>query len=142
MAPLALRDGQFLDVRMGLEIHGTEYGRRLKVTNSVYQYQSDAAGQKWIFRYEYARHPSGPHPPTHFHVRGHLAEDCLREGEALDRVHFPASTRVSLEAVIRLLVDQFHVRTAMRRNDWRRVLTHTEREFLDIAHRAVSGRAR
>jgi hypothetical protein len=60
MAPIALRDGRSLDVRMGLETRGTEYGRQLKVTNSVYQSESDAAGQNWIFRYEYARHPSGP----------------------------------------------------------------------------------
>jgi hypothetical protein len=142
MAPVALHNGRFLDVRIGLEMRGGEHRQSLKVTTSIYQYQSDLEGHAWIFRYEYARHPSDPHPPTHFHVRGRLVEDCLREGETLERIHFPASTRVSLEAVIRLLIDQFHVRSTLRRNDWRKLVTQTEREFLRIAHRAISGRAR
>lgn len=139
LASVPLRDGRFLDVRMGLAIYGTPDGRRLKVDQSVFQYQSSPGS--WVFRYEYNRHPVGPHPPTHLHVRGELAENCLREGELLEHVHFPA-TRVSLEAVIRLLVDQFHVPSQLKRSDLRKLLTQTEREFLDIAHRAISGRTR
>ncbi|MGD0074476.1 MAG: hypothetical protein ABSD31_09055 [Candidatus Binataceae bacterium] len=52
MAPVQLRDGRFLDVRMGLTIHGTQDGWRLKVMNSVFQYQVTATGDDWIFRYE------------------------------------------------------------------------------------------
>ena len=77
----------------------------------------------------------------HFHIRGDLTEKCLRAGESLERIHFPA-TRVSLEAVIRLLADQFHVRSLLQRGELRKLLTQTEREFLNIAHRAVSGRTR
>lgn len=141
LAALPLRDGRYLDVRMGLAIYGTPDGRRLKVDQSVFQYQSDAGGDGWIFRYEYNRHPVGSHPPMHFHIRGKLTENCLRAGESLERIHFPA-TRVSLEAVIRLLVDQFHVPPVLKRSELRKLVTQTEREFLNIAHRAVSGRTR
>lgn len=138
LTPIALRDGRFLDVRMGLAIQGTTDGSRLKTLNSVFQYQSDLDGNNWIFRYEYARHPTGPHPPTHLHLRGQLTEACLRAGDTLEHIHFPA-TRVPLEAVIRLLIDQFHVPTTERRNFLRKVLLESERAFLDIAHRAPSG---
>ena len=74
---------------MGLEVQGTEHGPRLKVMHSVFQYSFDNAGKAWVFRYEYDRHPQGPHPPSHFHVRGTLEEDCLRNGELLDVCIFP-----------------------------------------------------
>ena len=138
IAPLALRDGRFLDVRMGLAIHGTPEGRRLKVTHSVFQYQVSGSGNDWIFRYEYARNPPGPHPPTHLHIRGTLTENCLRTGDSLERIHFPGSSRISLEAVIRLLIEEFHVVPVKPRSFWRPLLTETERAFLDIAHRAPS----
>jgi|HubBroStandDraft_1064217.scaffolds.fasta_scaffold204136_2 hypothetical protein len=134
-----LTDGRFLDVRMGLAIHGTARGPQLKVLQSVFQYQSDSAQDNWIFRYEYDRYPHRPHPPTHFHVRGQLTEDCLPAGGSLEKVHFPASSRVSLESVIRLLIEQFSVPATTRRNLWRAVLTESEKAFLDIAHRAASG---
>ena len=138
LAPMGLTDGRYLRIYMGLAIQKTKNGPRLKVLNSGFQYQTDTSGTNWIFRYDYERQPVRPHPPTHFHVRGHLTENCLPAGMALERVHFPA-TRVSLEAVIRLLIDQFHVPTQSIRSIWRKLLTETEREFLDIANRAASG---
>jgi hypothetical protein len=141
MRPMRLRDGRFLGVRMGLALYGRKEGDRLKVDKSVFQYQSDAEGQNWIFRYEYARQPIGPYPPCHLHVRGELSENCLASGQLLERIQFPV-TRVSLEAVIRLLVDQFHIPAFSRRQELRKLLTQTEREFLEIGHPAVSGRTR
>jgi hypothetical protein len=67
-----------------------------------------------------------------------LTESALRAGETLEHVHFPA-TRVPLEAVIRLLIEQFHVRPVTPRSVWRKVFAHTERDFIDVAHRAISG---
>jgi hypothetical protein len=130
VAPLALRDGRFLNVRMGLAIHRSDQGPRLKVMNSSFQYQFDAAGSQWVFRYEYDRNPKGPHPQTHFHIRGQLTESALRAGNTLEHIHFPA-TRVSLEAVIRLLVDQFHIRPVTPQSIWRKILTQTERDFIE-----------
>jgi hypothetical protein len=139
--PMKLRDGRYLRVYLGLSIQGTSTGPRLRVINSGYQYQSDQDGDKWIFRYDYERKPHRPYPPTHFHVKGKLTEDCLPSNKSLEEVHFPA-TRVSLEAVIRLLIEQFGISPFARRAVWRRVLTESEREFLNIAHRGASGPAR
>jgi hypothetical protein len=141
LAPIQLRDGNFLRIYYGLAIHRTPEGPRLKVINSGFSYQMDQQGQRWIFRYDYDRVPRRPHPPTHLHIRGDLKENCLPQGDALEGVHFPA-TRVSLEAVIRLLIGQFGVRPATPRSIWRRLLAESEREFLDIAHRGLSGSAR
>jgi len=106
---------------------------------SIYQYQTSNTEDDWIFRYEYDRHPHRPHPPTHLHVRGELTENCMTGSERLEDIHFPASARVSLESVIRLLADQFGVRTNTRRGFWRAVLTESEKPFLEIAHRGPSG---
>ena len=123
---------------MYMSIQGTPEGRRLKVDSSGFQYQADQDGKRWIFRYEYERNPPRPHPPTHFHVRGNLMEACLPDGELLEDIHFPV-LRISIEAIIRVLVDQFHVPCQSPRSVWRAMLTESERPFLDIAHRAVSG---
>lgn len=138
MAPIKLRDGKFLRLYYGLAIHRTNEGPRLQVMNSGFQYQLDSDGGRWVFRYDYDRYPQRPYPPTHFHVRGELKENCLQRGDTLEDIHFPA-TRVSVEAIIRLLVDQFGMPTAKPRSFWRRLLTESERGFLDVAHRPLSG---
>jgi len=138
LAPIQLRDGKFLRVYYGLAIQGTSEGPRLKVINSGFKYQVDIDGKRWIFRYDYDRFPRRPYPPTHFHIRGDLKENCLPGGEVLEDIHFPA-TRVSLEAVIRLLIDQFGVSPATPRGIWRKLLAKSEADFLDIAHRGLSG---
>jgi hypothetical protein len=130
VSPLALRDGRFLNMRMGLAIHRIDQSLRLKVMNSSFQYQLDAAGSQWVFRYEYDRNPKGPHPQTHFHIRGQLTESALRADDTLQHIHFPA-TRVSLEAVIRSLIDEFHVRPVTPQSVWRKILTQTERDFIE-----------
>ena len=141
LAPVKLRDGRFLRVYYGLAIHRTPVGPRLKVINSGFQYQIDPGGNRWIFRYDYDREPQRPYPPTHFHIRGDLRENCLASRDLLENIHFPA-TRVSLEAIIRLLIDQFGVPSAKPRDIWRKLLVESEREFLNIAHRGLSGSRR
>ena len=141
LEPMALTDGRYLRIYMGLAIHRTKEGERLKILNSGYQYQADTNGKEWIFRYDYERNPVRPHPPTHLHLRGTLTENCLPAGKALDDIHFPAA-RVSLEAVIRLLIDQFKVHARTGRSHWRRLLTESEKAFLEIANKALSGASR
>ncbi len=55
-----------------------------------------------------------------------------------ERIHFP-TTRVPLEALIRLLIDHFHIPSHLPRVAWRKLLTYTESEFLDITQRGISG---
>ena len=129
----------YLRVTVGLYWEETEHGPRLKVEQSSYQYQEDRDGDRWIFRYDFLRNPPAPHPADHFQVRGTLLEDnCLPRGITLERVHFP-TFRISLEAVIRLLADQFEVSTNEPADLWRPVLAETERAFHGIAHRSLSG---
>ncbi len=112
---------------------------RLKVEKSVYQYQLDEDGDHWIVRYDYLRYPDEPHPGAHVQIRGSLTETDVRPIHGtLDRIHFPTG-RVSLEAVIRMLVEQFGVRTNEEARVWRPVLSCSEEEFLKIARQAISG---
>ena len=136
---LPLNDGRLLRFSMSLYLAPHEGGTRLKVEKSVYQYQLDQDGERWIFRYDYLRHATEPHPAAHLQIRGALIEGTVAPvRETLDRVHFPTG-RVSLEAVIRLLVEQFGVRTNEESEIWRPVLAESERVFEEIAHRPLSG---
>jgi hypothetical protein len=140
-APLLLTDGRFL--RMSVQLSASPgVGGPFRVTKASYQYQQDAAGDDWVFRYDYLREPAGsPHPAAHLQVRGTLAARAtLAPGRQLERVHF-VTGRVSLEAVIRVLVEQFGVPARSPAATWRPVLAETERQFLEDAWQPLSGPA-
>jgi hypothetical protein len=139
--PLPLNDGRFLRLYFLLERMRTDEGWRLKVRESSLQYQATAqSDDQWICRYDYLREPGpDPHPQTHLQVNGTLAAvGVLPPDHPLGRVHFPTD-RVSLEAVIRLLADQFSVLCHTESALWRPVLAESERAFQEIAHRPLSG---
>jgi hypothetical protein len=140
-----LNDGRYLRLMISLYFEDVgEVGRRLKVSDSTYQYQQDnppvgRASDRWIFRYDYLRTPRSQHPGNHLQIRGTLIEDCLPNSKkSLERLHFP-TMRVSLEAVIPLLAEQFKVKCNEPPKVWRRMLAESEAAFLGIAHRALSG---
>ncbi len=133
-----LRDGRFLRLSIVLFRAPHESGHRMKVEQAAYQYQVDDAGNRWAFRYDYRREPADQHPASHLQVRGNLWEAVPLYRGMLERVHFPTG-RVSLEAVIRLLVGQFAVGANRPQEIWRRVLAESERAFEEIAHRPLSG---
>ena len=132
--PLPLTDKRFLRLTMSLYREHVSDGWRLKMEKSAIQYQVDAEGQQWMFRYDYLRYPPDPHPAAHIQVRGKLTEPVLPVGMPLERVHF-LTMRVSLEAVIRLLADDFRVPCQTPADVWRPVLAESEAAFLAIAHR-------
>ena len=136
--PLRLRDGNYLKVVSFLYLANTENGTRLKVRDSSYQYQLDTDGHDWIFRYDYERDASDRHPPAHVHVRGQLSAEVIGKDRPLERVHLP-TTRVSFEAVLRLLAEQFEVPTATPSEIWRPVLAEAEQLFAAIANQPLSG---
>lgn len=141
--PLLLTDGRFLRVAVSLFIdRDDDRGPYLKVSKSSFQYQDDAEGERPIFRYDYLREPGpDPHPTAHLQVYGDLhEEDVLPDGMPLSRVHFPTG-RISIEAVIRCLVEQFGVPSREETHVWRAALTQTERVFLQVAHTPRSGPA-
>jgi hypothetical protein len=136
---LPLRDKRFLRFTMTLILAETKDGTRLKVEDASYQYQNDKHGEQWIFRYDYQRAPENQHPPSHLHVRGAFVENgCLPGKKLLEDVHFPM-LRTSFESVIRLLHEQFGVECNTHRSFWRPLLALSERLFLDIAHKPLSG---
>jgi len=135
-----LNDGRFLRFFVVLFLEAYEGRSWLKVEKAVYQYQIDDTEDRWIVRYDYLRYPAEPHPGMHVQIRGAFREAALPVGETLERVHFPTG-RVAIEAVIRMLVEQFHVPTNAPPEIWRPALAESERAFLKIAHRDISGPA-
>jgi hypothetical protein len=134
--PLRLRDNAYLRLSMTLyrEPSGSA-AHRLKVEAASYQYQLDNDGKKWVFRYDYARDPCNRYPANHLQVNGTLTESqILAPNRPLARLHFPTD-RVSIEAVIRLLIIEFNVPTARDEDHWRPLLLESERAFKAIAHR-------
>ena len=144
--PLLLRNGHYLRLTVTLSLDDTpdkEPKRRLRVYSSSYQYQADQDGERWIVRYDYERVPDSVHPCSHVHVRATLPPDCqesLPKGATLERIHIPTG-RVSIEAVIRMLVEQFGIKTNCPSEVWRPILAESEEEFERIAHRHRSGPA-
>ena len=134
--PLPLNDGRFLRISVTLHLAPSEGNRRLKVEESSYQYQLDSEGDRWVFRYDYLRHPPDSRPASHLQIRGGLTEECLPNEVELKRVHFPTD-RISLEAVIRLLADEFRTPCNSPPEVWRRLLFESESSFLQIAHRSL-----
>ena len=142
LEPLCLRDGRFLRLTVVLRLDQSDDGRRLKVLESSFQYQNswDEHEPQEIFRYDYLRQPGNdPHPTAHLNIHGHLCvASALSSDRPLSRVHFPTA-RVSLEAVIRCLADQFGVPCREAPDIWRPMLSEAERAFLPIAHQPLSG---
>ena len=139
--PLPLTNGNFLGLAMKLSLRNTEEGPRVKVETSKFQYQLDKEGDRWVFRYDYVREPPDPHPSAHVHVRGSLTEQCLAHKQTLDDVHFPTN-RISIESVIRLLIEQFNVPPSSPPEIWRPLLAESEALFMKIAHTSLSGPVR
>ena len=87
--PLRFRDGRFLKITVNLAMVDTEHGRRVKVPDCSFQYQSDEAGEDWVFRYDYKHDPTNHHPPAHLHVHGNLHADVLLGSKTLEQIRFP-----------------------------------------------------
>jgi hypothetical protein len=104
------------------------------VRKSAFQYQEHRDDKtSWIFRYDYLRQPPEREPGAHLQINGSLARAVLPEDKPLGRVRFP-TMRVSLEAIIRLLVEEFGVPCNESVNVWRPALDQTERVFFGIQH--------
>jgi hypothetical protein len=136
--PLPLNDGRFLRLSITLERLDVPEGPRRISFDSSYQYQLDREGKRWIFRYDYLRDPASQYPPAHFQIKAKLTESSiLHRRQTLEHVHFPTS-RVSLEAIIYLLVTEFGIRCNQPANVWRPVLAESERLFFETAHIPLS----
>ncbi|HCG00885.1 MAG TPA: hypothetical protein DEV93_10130 [Chloroflexi bacterium] len=143
LAPVPLRDGRWLRLAISLYVENTEHGRRLKAAQSSFQYQvsADPHADDWIFRYDYLRDPRDRYPAAHLQINADLkAPGVLAEQRPLARVHFPTG-RVPLEAVIRLLAEDFGVPCGPLPEVWRAMLAEAESVFKEIAHQPPFGPA-
>ena len=143
LAPVPLRDGRWLRLAISLYVENTEHGRRLKASQSTFQYQlsADPHADDWIFRYDYLRDPRDQYPAAHLQINAALkVEGVLAEQRPLARIHFPTG-RVPLEAVIRLLAEDFGVPCVQPREVWRALLAEAENFFKEIAHQPPFGPA-
>ena len=136
--PLPLTNGRYLRLSLTLFREETQHGYLIKVADSAYQYQADREGSDWIFRYDFLRNPPAPHPASHLQINAALTDGWLPAGIPQSRIHFPTD-RISFEAVIRLLVDQFGVQPNEPADVWRPLLAESEALFLGIRHRSLSG---
>ena len=136
--PLRLNDGRYLRISARLYLDRASQPNFLKVEETGFQYQLDPEGSRWIFRYDYLRNPPHAYPASHLQPNGQLGEAHAFPDLPLKKIHLPTG-RVSIEAVIRLLVEQFKVPSNNPPEVWRRVLTESERDFLKVAHQALSG---
>lgn len=138
--PVRLNDENYLRLIVNLSLDPIEGAQsKLRVYSASYQYQMDKDGENWVLRYDYVRVPRDQHPASHVQIRGHLiADGCLPEHTPLERIHLPTG-RVTLEAVIRLLAEQFKVPCNESEDIWRPILAESERRFEVIAHRHLSG---
>lgn len=136
--PLPLNDDRYLRLTMTLSLVQAEGHQFLKAMDSSYQYQLDEGGDRWVFRYDYRRVPPDPYPAAHLQIRARPHEEFLPADRQFERIHFP-SGRVSVEAVIRLLADQFGVPCNRSPELWRPILAESEKIFYEIAHLPLSG---
>lgn len=135
-----LNNGRWLQVAMTLHVEADS--QRLKVLGSVFQYLWEDDDRAEVFRYDYGRAQRDAHPSAHLNVHGELdARDALPAGQPLKAVHFPTG-RTSLEAVIRLLIEEFKIEANEVPETWRAALTTSEAQFWEIAHIPTSGPSR
>jgi hypothetical protein len=133
--PVQLTNGRYLRVAVTLFLEPSQRNR-LKVDEASFQYQIDRDASEWLFRYDYRRHPADAYAAGHLQIASKTEIPGVTK--PLHRLHFPTG-RVSIESVIRLLIEDFGVPARTPAAIWRRVLAESEGSFLEIAHRPRSG---
>ena len=134
--PLLLNDGRFLRLTITLFFEKSKGERHLKVFESSFQYQTNTGAE--IFRYDYLRNPQTHYPASHLQIHGRLNQPTVPKSHYLEKIHFPTG-RIPLEAVIRLLAEEFQIHCHAPKRVWRRILAESEEKFTKIAHRPLSG---
>lgn len=133
--------GLFLDVAhmfMITEVTPTGTKRQWRVTTRMYEYRLLDRDQTELLVYHWQPGADfgGPDYP-HVHVSATLNArvDAITELPIdLHALHI-ATGRVSLEAVVRMLIDEFHIKP--RRVDWRELLDKSEAVFGEEAARQM-----
>lgn len=130
-APMPLANGHYLYIIQRLGLRRPE--RYLTTLEYGYWYQAQSPEDSWIFRYEYQREPEPPYryPRCHVHIN---ADPMTYQGSKdFPKLHLPAGDRVTLESVLRHLIDEHDV-PAISPN-WESILDETEAAFRKIQHK-------
>jgi hypothetical protein len=136
-APAGGPSGLFFDVAHVFAIVETERARfrqQWRVTTRMYEYRllDYHLEELLVYHWQPGADFEGPDHP-HLHVSTALnaqVDAVTRRGIDLDNLHV-ATSRVSLEAIVRMLITEFRV--APQRHDWRETLDRTEAAFRDEA---------
>lgn len=133
--PLSLRSpvggpsGLFLDIAYVFIVEGIEqarFGSRPRVATRMYEYRLLDYDHRELLVYHWQPGPGarGPdHPHLHISAALNAQVDAIAHRDiGLDKLHI-ATGRVSLEAVVRMLITEFRV--APQRHDWREALDRT-----------------
>ncbi len=127
-APVGGPRGLLLDVSHLFEM--VPYGRHWQVSTRMYEFRLLDHHHKelMVYHWQPGSEFAGPDQP-HLHVSAALqAQIDAQTAQTidLDRRHV-ATGRVSLEAVVRMLITEFQI--APQRSDWQRTLDRTEAAF-------------
>lgn len=131
--PLKLNDGNFLYLFFENFIDRNE-NNWLKTNISKMAYQLDSGGHKQLFRFDYNRLVKTRYASSHVHVYGSWrdgAKEAITNLKDMHKIHFPV-VRPTIEGLIRILVDDFGVKTNTERDEWEPVLEATEKEFKEV----------
>jgi hypothetical protein len=125
--------GLLFDAEHRFEIVETET-KLWRVTTRMYQYRllDHDERELLVYHWQPGEDFQGPNHP-HVHVSAALRAKTSATSDRsidLDNKHL-ATGRVSLEAVIRMLIDEFDIEP--QRDDWREILDRTEAVFREEA---------
>lgn len=123
--PIRLNNNHYL--RLTMTLRHDKRKHRLMIEQASYQYQMEREdNHRWIFRYDYLlnQSPDSQYPPCHLQLNAKFPADVGLHRD-MHKIHFPVNA-ISLEAVIRLLAEEFHVPCNKPATVWRHVLTESD----------------
>lgn len=120
--PLLLRVQQHCMLNQDVEVPSRQW--TISLVGYVYTIQLRNLTEVVAYQWHPQRTIDLPFPHVHFGPASSRSDSAVRPGE-LHKVHFPTGI-VSVEDIIRLAIDEFHVEP--RRSDWEAVLGHRSRE--------------
>jgi len=132
-APMPLANGHYLYIIQRLGLRRAE--RYLTTLEYGYWYQAQSPEDSWIFRYEYQREPELPFRYPRCHVHVNAAPMSYNGAKDFPRLHLPAGDRVTVESVLRHLIEEHDVPSLSP--NWEEILNGTEAAFRAIQSKRI-----
>ena len=111
---------------------------RWRVTTRMYEYSLLDRDETELLVYHWQPDADRTYPHLHVSAALSVRRRALEDKQAidLDGLHLPTG-RVSLEAIVRMLIDEFEIAARYPEADWRRRLEETEAVFRDAATQRI-----